>query len=48
MPDVVVPAKENPFHRWCNLAMIAKVLKVIWEMPVYLYACAKAEDGEDH
>jgi len=28
--------------------MIAKVLKVIWEMSVYLFNCAKAEEGEEH
>jgi len=28
--------------------MIVKNLKVFWEMLVYLFDCAKVEEGEEH
>ena len=40
-------AEGKPYQRWYNLGMISTILKVIWEMSVYLFDCAMAEEGEE-
>ena len=38
---------QEPFQRWCDLGMIATILKVIRQMSVYLSDCTQAEEGNN-